>query len=130
MDQKERAERLESMRKLTDFLEAHPDLPLPSTFVLHYPQWINCPTLKDLQHAIRMFPKTRRSELDGSEFIVQATPPDGWKMNIHLVCPRSLICTRRQVGERIVPASPERVVPKYEWDCPDSVLGLIAGEQT
>jgi hypothetical protein len=32
-------------------------------------------------------------------------------------------CERVKVGERVIPAQPERTEPVYEWKCPDSLLG-------
>ena len=56
-------------------------------------------------------------------------------LHVNLVCKREELCEKVQVGERVIPAEPERIVPEqrieaqpekvvpiYEWKCPPSIL--------
>lgn len=37
-------------------------------------------------------------------------------------CPRQEVCEKVKVGEKVVPAQPERVEEVFEWKCHDSIL--------
>ena len=48
----------------------------------------------------------------------------GLSLNIY----REKVCTRKQVGTRIIPASEEHEEPVYEWDCPQEPLLVDASK--
>ena len=49
-------------------------------------------------------------------------------LNLDLYIYRERVCTRKQVGTRIIPACEEREEPVYEWDCPKDPLLANASE--
>lgn len=58
----------------------------------------------------------REKVLEGSYAIVKRTfGPHKIEVNIS----REKVCTRVEVGERVVPATEERVEKVYEWECPE-----------
>lgn len=58
----------------------------------------------------------REKVVEGAYAIVRRNfGPHKIEVNI----PRNKVCRCVQVGERVVPATEERVEPVYEWECPE-----------
>jgi hypothetical protein len=59
-----------------------------------------------------------------SSFYIRLTVP-GVKGTVDFYADRDIMCTKRHVGTEIIPAQPEKVVDKYDWDCDKvSFLGI------
>lgn len=59
------------------------------------------------------------------------------EIKLELFIVRDLVCKRIEKGTRIIPGEPERVIPAtpdrtepmYEYECPDTILGLDENEE-
>lgn len=114
---------VDDLRALADFLEARPNFPILSVatfnaFAYDKQRFLN---------AARTMGKARKLSID-DWFYLRKRFGD---INLDLCVMRALVCTRRGVGTKTIPAKPakpERVVPVYEWDCPKVLGGQDADE--
>ena len=108
-----RAQTIQDMRTLLDFVEAHPDIPMP--YFGQVDAFAGKENLRTIAKA--MSPATKKSE--GDFFML--TRRFG-SVNLEVNFPRDEVCERVEVGKKVVPAVPKHEEPLYEWKCPDSIL--------
>ena len=120
------AEFARDLRAIADFIEAHPELKLPSLSRLD----IFESDAKSLPKYAAAFGNAAKDVLGDNLFILRRT---FGTLKLEANWQRDLVCERRIVGQReipdqIVPAKDEEFIPAhkedvYEWRCPDSILG-------
>lgn len=110
---------VQSLRAAADFLEAHPEVPVPFQQQLGW--W--CSEIP--------FGDGEPTGSDGVKALVQAAPhvtkryedKDLWvtydlgSISLNYGCKRDAVCERVVTGTRVIPAEPERVVEVLEWRC-------------
>src|ERR1700752_97823 len=94
-----------SLRKLADWYEAHPDLPRPNYTQLYV--FIDLESqLEEVKGLLgefaREMPGTVAKRMDDANYTVSAT---FGTLPLSAVAPREMVCERRQVGERVIPAT-------------------------
>lgn len=109
---------IDGLRALLDFLEEHPHLQ-PNHYMWPITFWAETP--EELAAAARDMKVVTK---EASDLFFTLTRDFGGGVQFSVRIPRAQLCTRRQVGTRIVPAQPEHEEPVYEWDCPDSILDV------
>lgn len=114
------------LREIADFYESRPNLPAAYGVNLS----LVATSKAELASLVRAA---------GSLKKVEAYSPDNMKLSrmfgpigFHILANKNDTCERVKVGEEIVPAKPartvelpaepEKVVERYEWRCPDSIL--------
>lgn len=108
----------DGLRQLAEWYDAHPDAEQPyrSDRVEYFPV-----TKDDLVALLRehggQWKKTTASDL---LYLRRRFGP----FTLEAVIDQRDVCTRRVVGTRIVPASPERLEEVVEWDC-QPILGAV-----
>lgn len=104
---------IEGLRDLADYLETSElDLPYYSGIRLDVFTYGEN-NFADQQRKLGGF---REKVLEGSYAIVRRRfGPHAIEVNIS----REKVCTRVEVGERVVPATEERIEKVYEWKCPE-----------
>jgi hypothetical protein len=127
--QKRREEYIAGLREFADWLEAHPDFKMP-----WYGHTVNvfCDKVADFVEA-RRAAGLRDKTADPNYIMFAQKFSGGWKLDININ--KEKTCERVKVGEEIVPAKPartvelpaepEKVVEKYEWKCPESIIAAI-----
>jgi hypothetical protein len=121
MDAKQFAE---SLRQLADWYAAHPEAPVPAitTFnVFRQPE--------QLAADARMLAPCDKVGVD-KWFVLRKSfgagdPFDSLTLEFNYA--RSEVCTPRVVGQRVIPAEPEKVVDVVEWDC-GPILGAAGSD--
>ena len=104
------------LRLIADWYEAHPDMPVPHT------DEIGVYGVKETrEEAARIAEALTPCRKEWAENFFKLVHDFG-TLKLKFVFMRSAVCTRRVVGHRVIPASPESVVEVVEWDCPDSLL--------
>jgi hypothetical protein len=83
-----------------------------------YDMWV---TIEDARAIMGDIPGDWVKEYQGDYVIYTKTfgnniwpNPD---VTFRLTVSRDQVCTRKEVGTKIIPASPQREVPIYEWEC-------------
>jgi len=112
------------LRAIAEWYEAHPDMPVP------YANEINVYGVKETREEaarIALALASCRKEHDGNLFKL-VRDFDG--LQLRFVFMRGAVCTRRVIGQRLVPAQPERVIEVVEWDCEPSLLAGVEEEAT
>lgn len=108
------------LRELADFYEQHECVP---EFVSILNGFVD--TAEQLVAARRAL-GARKKELHGiSDELIGFTRSFG-PLNLTIIAKREEVCQRVKVGEKIIPARPERTLPAepekrepvYEWECP------------
>lgn len=114
---------VEDLRALADFIEERPDFPTLTMPVFNA-------FIYDKQRftaAARLMGGAKKCSV-GDFFYLQKTFGD---IRLDLCIGREVVCTRKEVGTRLIAAKPaqaERIVPVYEWDCPNVLGGQDADE--
>lgn len=105
-----------SLHELAKFYEEHPDFPQFDTYIFNV--WLK--DKETFQKAARELGDSKKGAVSDYFFLKRQFGPFRLDVNVQ----RDLICEKRQVGTRTIPAysSPEQVVPVYEWTCPESVM--------
>ena len=121
---------VDGLIKLATFLADNPG------FVVDGVLWMNVFARSKEQFVAQMRFLGSAAKLEGNAYL---TIQKKFSRNvvIELNCQREKVCERVQVGERVIPAEPERTVPEitipakpetrepiFEWQCPDSLLAL------
>jgi hypothetical protein len=115
-----RTEYTQSLREFADFLEAHPEVPLPFFQAFGWYGYRDkgragvVALAKALAHV--------RKDYDGASLWIRAEFAPG--VTLCYGCPREEVCERVVTGTRIIPAQPEREEEIVEWRC----VPLLAGE--
>ncbi len=101
---------VQQLRARADWYEAHPDVPEP-----YIPTWnVFLTTRAELAAVARQVGDATKGDTDTGFFFLRVERPD---FAIDFNVPREQVCTSRVVGERVIPAQPERTEPIIEWDC-------------
>lgn len=123
MDAQSRAERLDRVRRLADWLESHPECPLPTEWM---ERRFRAYEVDDLETAVRIARSVPRVEkrLEDTLFYLTVEPEDGTMLEY--VIWRSRVCRPKVVGtrhveEQVIKAHDEEVV---EWEC-EPLLGQL-----
>jgi hypothetical protein len=118
-ESKRRLEHIAGLRGLADFLETHPNLPLPyagaqNAFVHG----------KDELASVAREPGVKwQKKVDDYNFALAVEFPGGYAYEVN--ADRGAICRKVVTGTRIEPAreaTPEREVETYEWVCDEPLL--------
>src|SRR5579859_4336784 len=114
------------LRAIADFVEAHPELDVPSLDRIDIFPY----DPKALPKYAAAFGKAAKDILGDSWFILRRT---FGAIKLEATWQRERVCERVVVGQRevpdqIIPAKAEEFIPAhkedvYEWRCPDSILG-------
>lgn len=110
-EEEHRRDSIEDMRELCDYLEAHPELPLP--------YWNSQDVFLDSKEQIQALARSHgpwEKRYAGSYLELVKRMSNGL-VRYQLNVAREQVCTKRVVGTEIVPAQPERVREIVEWDC-------------
>ena len=101
----------ESLREIAAFYEAHPEIPLPLAEIGNYA----VDTKNDAINVVRALGSCKKEYLD-DYFTITKQVGD---LTHKFVFSRANVCTRREVGESIIPEQviPAQTVKVYEWDC-------------
>jgi hypothetical protein len=113
---RERADAIQGLRDLADFLEQHPGVPAPT-----YNALLVSSTKEMLTRIARMASWTK--DYGGEYFSLKKEFLGGLTLDIYTS--RSEVCRKVVVGERVVPArpaEPERVEEVVEWVCEEALL--------
>jgi len=106
-----RTSEIAGLRELADFLEVHPNVPMP------YVSTVNA-YVRDreaLQRVVREVGSVEKGADDNYMYVRRQFSGVSYEINIR----RELVCAKRVVGTRTVPEHTEEIV---EWDC-GSILG-------
>lgn len=110
----------DDLRKLADFYDANPALPTPTGLL---DVWLDGESVgKDLVRFSKALPKPLEKHANDYSYGFTARFGDG--IELQVAAAREAVCTRREVGTKIIPARDEQVAPVYEWDCPKSLRAL------
>lgn len=102
------SKRVQKMRELLEFYEAHPSLPMPTLMDLMVA------TKEELITAVKL--PGARKDYDKLYFYVHV--PVAKDHIVHFFCPRETVCSPIKTIEKVVPAQPERIVREVvEWEC-------------
>ena len=112
------------LRLVADFIEQHPELPLPPTEFSNY----SLNTKEEAEKLMRALGTCEKVYTDQMFYLVKKFGA----LTYRGVFFRDEVCTRIQVGEKLVPEHhlpardaetiAEHMEPVYEWRCPGSVL--------
>jgi hypothetical protein len=104
---------LAGIRELADFIEAHPDLPCPSSGA----HLIYCFTKAQLVDIARVRGvRWQKDVREGSEyFSIKTTFTGGHAYEAYV--DRVEVCRKVVTGTVVVPATPEHVEETFKWEC-------------
>ena len=124
---KKRAEVIQGMRDLANFLEENPDVKFDA-----YPGFTAFVKADELPVVAR---KIGAAEKVASDMFYSLRKWFG-PICMDWTCDREQVCQKVATGTRVIPAEPERTVvlpakPEreevvYEWKCPDSLLAKVS----
>lgn len=124
----DRTEVVKGLRELADIIE-HSDIELPDTATYLY---VFVHTVEELAQAAKLMKQAEKSATDDYYNVRR----NFGLINLEYTIARSQVCTARIVGTEtvirdriVVPAVVEKITEqrdKVEWDCPKSLLALIA----
>jgi len=118
-NQKKHDEMVQGLRDLADFLESRPDVGVPSFSDFN----MFTHSQEDFARRMRLMGSGEKRQAYSYLMLEKKFGPLTLALNIL----QSDVCERVQVGERKVEARPAieaHTVPVYEWDCPESFLGV------
>ena len=125
----ERAEYVDSLRKIADFFEGHPEIEIPSLHTsLAYPN-TSADDPKQVAKIIKAVGGKFRKEIPwpNSDTITYAGKIGAFDFRI--ICSRAAMCRRVVVGTKEIPAQevPAQTIPAYteeivEWHCDEPIL--------
>lgn len=117
-EQQRRRDYLTGLRELANFLESHPDLPIPG----------------EMAHQVYVFSRERlaavarepgvrweKSSDAGSDYFKLRVPFCG-DQSYEVFTTRDEVCRKVVTGTRLIPATPEHEVETYEWVCDEPLL--------
>jgi hypothetical protein len=112
----------DDLRAMADFFENNPDVPVPhSEFTVWFWQDGDNDPAGLLAEVSKVLPRPLEKVAGEFSFGVVATFGN---LKLRVVTSREAVCTKREVGTKVIPASEEREVPVYEWTCPPSLRDL------
>jgi hypothetical protein len=112
----ERNEYVQGLRELADFIEAHPDAPLP--FVGAHNAFVDDKTR--LGAIVRACGGRWEKSATEDYFYIRRTFAAGHTYEVNVS--REQVCRKVVTGTRIEPAQPEREVETYKWVCEEPLL--------
>jgi hypothetical protein len=124
-----RVEFIAGLRELADFYEAHPTLQAPWEGIAYfnlYPEGYFENTREGARLVAKEFSPVKKDYSSETHFVLEKRFSGGVGFDFNF--PRDVVCERKQVGTKIVPASEEREVPVYEWECTDPILAPVEEE--
>jgi len=111
----------DDLRRLAEFYDANPELPHPSQLTI----WLASDVAtKQLVEFSRMLPRPIMKY--ASDYCYGVTAHFG-SIDLQVLAIREAVCTRREIGTKVIPAREEEVIPVYEWSCPESLRALDDG---
>jgi hypothetical protein len=110
---------IDDFRQMLNWLEDHPSCPLPTEILIQRCN-IYAETLPEFLEIRRQL-EAGGEKKSISDTIYFTRRFGDLELDININKDNS--CERVKVGERVIPAQPERTEPVYEWKCPDSLLG-------
>jgi hypothetical protein len=127
-----REERLRNIEELVQFLREHPECPLPSDWE---GSTIGGPTIPAYLYAKDRVPGALRALADGG--LVTKESAGGYLrlsrsfggLTYVVKIPAESVCRKKVVGYKTIPPKilPEMTIEVTEWECPDSLLEGVAG---
>ena len=116
------------LRDIADFIDAHPELGLPSSEISCY----SMDEKKEAAMVLKAAAPCKKAYSDSLFVISKEFGPLTMKYYFN----RKSVCTPRVVGVKVVPATPERVIqamPEHvveiiEWDC-EPILSAVPQEE-
>jgi len=118
MDEREQV--IGSLRAVADFLEQNPSAPVPH--IGEITAFVN--TVEDVKGELRRIVKEvpgpwKKAVMESFYSIVK----DFGAFTYEVTALRHQVCRKIETGEvKVIPAQEEKVVPKYRWECDDSLL--------
>lgn len=117
---------VKGLRELADFLEARPEIEMWGGLTIN----LFADTNEKFAEAARTMGSCNKLT-DGAYFMLRKEFSGGIKVDVNRN--REAICTKVKIGEKIIPAVPETVLPAkpahveevYEWQCPESILNAV-----
>jgi hypothetical protein len=110
----DRNETISGLRQLADWLEAHPEVPVPT-----YNQSSVAVEAADLPTIARAMGQAEKTAY--GDYFRLSKRFGG--VEYYCYTDRDAVCTRTKVGTKVIPAQEARVVDVWEWDC-NPVLAL------
>lgn len=105
----ERRALISGLRDLATFLEDHPEIPTPIT----NPANAFVYGKEEMEKVVRVMGSVKKRVTEEYFFVQKAFG----SVTLEVNCRRELICERRVIGKKIIPAQPEREVEEVAWDC-------------
>jgi hypothetical protein len=114
----QRAQFIDGIRALADFLETHPQVDLP--YSLCASVYTDAKSVRKMTHLSGTW--TKKYNDYNVSYVKPFTNSQTYSGSIRLVLSveRSQVCERVQVGTKTVEAVPAHEAPVYEWRCADS----------
>lgn len=131
-EQKRHDEFLHGLRGLLAFYEARQDMPAPH---VNTEMFFVVDNKEELAAFVREIGSLEKMEWVADDSYELRKTFSATVM-VRLIVDKGGTCERVKVGEEVIPAKPERilaaeperVVPKYEWKCPKSILAMVRPE--
>ena len=121
---------VDGLLKLAKFLRDNPEFTAPGVMTLN----LFVKSKEEFAAQMRCIGSCEKWTIGNYMFVSKSFSRS---VTLDLNCQRDKVCERVQVGERVIPAEPERTVPEttipakpetrepiFEWQCPDSLLAL------
>lgn len=109
-----RAAFIQSLLDCAAFLESHPDVQAPRYVTMHI--------FANSREEVASHARAATWEKVYNEDWFSLHKSFGEDLSLDVATSRDLVCERRVVGQRTIPAQPERTVDVVEWDCGDALL--------
>lgn len=110
-----------ALRAIADFIEAHPDIAVPTGALA-------CYSMDEREDAARVLAALKPCNKKYSDNLFRIERAFG-PITLEYVFYRDKVCTKRVVGTKVIPAQsipaleiPERVEEIVEWDCGEPLL--------
>jgi hypothetical protein len=112
-----REEKMDGLRELLDWLDANPEFPVP--FWLTYEHTIYADDEADLLAKRKILGRQVDKVVGNQKFgFSRKFGP----IDVEVVIARDVVCERKVVGTREIPATEARTEDIVEWVCPESFL--------
>jgi hypothetical protein len=109
----ERANKLEDLEKMIEFLKEHPEVPLPVFYNFNA-------FADDKAQILEVARSGEWKKIYSGEYFTLAKNFGG--INLEVSIHREAVCKRIVVGSKIIPAVPEHTVDIVEWECDKSIF--------
>lgn len=102
---------IDGLREFATFLEQNPDVPTPYVSAPSFSYFVD--TREEMQAFARMLGDTEKEYINEYFYLKKFFGPVRFDVNSY----RSLVCEKRIVGTKTIPAQPERTEQIVEWEC-------------